>query len=137
MKKTGLTELVELMEYMRGEKGCLWDREQKLEDFLVHLKNESDEVLQAIGKNDSENLREELGDLLWNIIFISQIAREKGEFDIYDVMEDVKKKIIRRHPHVFGCVKANTVDEVKAAYMKVKEREKLLSPKPEKEDDGN
>lgn len=128
MIKVDFKDLVDLMTYMRSEKGCPWDRNQELEDFKVHLKNESTEVLAAIKKQDYDNLKEELGDLLWNIIFISQLAREQKKFDIYDVMGDVRKKIIRRHPHVFGNAKANTPEEVIAQYRKVKKREKGLFP---------
>jgi uncharacterized protein YabN with tetrapyrrole methylase and pyrophosphatase domain len=126
MKRVDLTDLVELMAYMRGPKGCPWDREQKLNDFLMHLKNESDEALKAIRKEDYENLREELGDVLWNIVFICQIAREQKKFDIYDVMHDVREKIIRRHPHVFGNAVATTPEEVMVTYQKAKKKEKKL-----------
>lgn len=124
MRKTSFQDLVELMSYMRSERGCPWDREQKLGDFKVHLKNESDEVLAAIRKEDYVNLREELGDLLWNILFISQLAREKKRFGIYDVMDALREKIIRRHPHVFGNVKAETAEEVVYHYRKIKKMEK-------------
>ena len=116
IQKTKLEGLVRLMENMRSPKGCAWDREQNYKDFLKHLKNESDEVLQAIRKQDFENLREELGDLLWNIVFICQMAKEEGRFDVYDVMSDLRKKIVRRHPHVFGKVKARTSEEVVRRY---------------------
>ncbi|MFH1126336.1 MAG: MazG nucleotide pyrophosphohydrolase domain-containing protein [Candidatus Altiarchaeota archaeon] len=122
--KSDFKELVRLMEFMRSEKGCPWDREQNLKDFLVHLKNESDEVLDAIRREDYDNLEEELGDLLWNIVFISQMAKEQGKFDINDVIKDIRRKIVRRHPHVFGKAKAKTSEEVVKQYKKVKEKEK-------------
>ena len=83
-------------------------------------------MLAAIEKEDYDNLKEELGDLLWNIIFISQLAREQKKFDMYDVMHDIQEKIIRRHPHVFGNVSASTPEEVMIEYRKVKNREKKL-----------
>jgi len=126
MAKTNFEELVNLMTFMRSEKGCPWDRDQEIKDFLKHLKDESDEVLAAIEKEDYDNLKEELGDLLWNIIFISQLAREQKKFDMYDVMHDIQEKIIRRHPHVFGNVSASTPEEVMIEYRKVKNREKKL-----------
>jgi len=132
MKKTNLSELVKLMAFMRSEKGCPWDREQEFKDFLKHLKDESDEVLEAIKKEDYENLKEELGDLLWNIVFLCQMAKEQKRFDIYDVMTDVKKKIVRRHPHVFGNVKASTPEEVMVHYRRVKKKEKLSLSKRKK-----
>ena len=96
MKKTTLEDLAELMAFMRSERGCPWDREQEFKDFLKHLRDESDEVLQALKKEDFENLKEELGDLLWNIVFLCQMAKEQKKFDIYDVMTDLKKKIESR-----------------------------------------
>ncbi|MDD5111603.1 MAG: MazG nucleotide pyrophosphohydrolase domain-containing protein [Candidatus Altiarchaeota archaeon] len=125
---TTIDDLTRLMEYMRGKNGCPWDRAQDMDDFLVHLKNESDEVLAAIKKKDYENLREELGDLLWNIIFISQLAKEKKKFDFAGVMDDIRKKIIRRHPHVFGNAKASTPEEVIKHYQRIKRQEKLMLP---------
>lgn len=122
--KTGFEGLVGLMAYMRGPCGCPWDRAQRMEDFRVHLKNESEEVLAAIRSNDYENLREELGDLLWNILFVSQIASEEKKFGIYDVMAQLREKIIRRHPHVFGKVKAKTPKAVVYHYRRIKEMEK-------------
>lgn len=133
MAKIEFKELVELMAYMRSEEGCPWDREQTLKDFLAHLKEESDEVLEAIEKEDYDNLKEELGDLLWNILFISQLAKEQKKFDIHDVMEDVRKKIVRRHPHVFGNIKAETPEEVMIHYKRVKKNEKNLSPPKEEQ----
>ncbi len=122
-KKVDFDELVELMEYMRSERGCPWDREQKISSFKEHIKNESNEVTQAIEKKDYANLKEELGDLLWNIIFLAQVAREEGLFDVYDVMGDLRGKIIRRHPHVFGGVKAETPEEVLKVYYEAKGKE--------------
>jgi uncharacterized protein YabN with tetrapyrrole methylase and pyrophosphatase domain len=117
-------ELVELMAYMRGPDGCAWDREQTIEDFKVHLKNESREALEAIEKADYENLREELGDLLWHILFISQVAKERGLFTIDDVLAGLKDKIVKRHPHVFGGRKLGTAEEVMSEYRRIKEAEK-------------
>lgn len=124
MQKNKFDELVELMEYMRSPKGCAWDRTQKIESFKEHFSNEVNEVVSAIEKNDPENLKEELGDLLWNIIFASQIAKEDKLFDIDDVMQELRKKIIRRHPHVFGDVKAETLEEVVEHYHRIKKEEK-------------
>ncbi|MFH1054901.1 MAG: MazG nucleotide pyrophosphohydrolase domain-containing protein [Candidatus Altiarchaeota archaeon] len=117
-------ELVGLMSKMRGPEGCPWDREQTIDDFKVHLRNESKEALDAIKHKDYGNLREELGDLLWHILFISQIAKEEGRFTIDDVMVGLKKKIIRRHPHVFGGRKLNSPEEVMREYRKIKKAER-------------
>ncbi|MFH1787925.1 MAG: MazG nucleotide pyrophosphohydrolase domain-containing protein [Candidatus Altiarchaeota archaeon] len=117
-------ELVELMDYMRGPSGCAWDKEQTIESFLKHLGNESDEVLDAIKNGDNDNLCEELGDLLWNIVFLAQIAKEKDLFEISDVLDGVKEKIIRRHPHVFGDKKITNPDEIVRQWHEIKKYEK-------------
>jgi len=114
-------DLVELMDFMRGPEGCAWDREQEIESYL---KNESDEVLESIKKSDYDNLREELGDLLWNIIFLAQITKEKGLFDASDVMSDLKAKILRRHPHVFGDKKITDLDEILRQWHEIKKNER-------------
>jgi len=117
-------ELVELMAYMRGPEGCPWDREQTIRDFKVHLRNESDEALEAIKKEDYVNLKEELGDLLWHILLISQIAKEEGRFTIQDVIDDLREKIIRRHPHVFADKKHLKPDEIMRMWKEIKEKER-------------
>jgi tetrapyrrole methylase family protein / MazG family protein len=118
-------ELVELAAYMRGKDGCAWDREQTLDDFRVHFRNESQEVLDALEKGDIGNLKEELGDVLWHILFMSQIAKEGGLFTIDDVMAGIKDKIVRRHPHVFaGGKKLATSAEVMEEYRRIKALER-------------
>lgn len=117
-------DIVEMIAHMRGPQGCAWDREQTIESFLTHLKNESQEVLDSIEKEDYANLREELGDLLWNIVFLAQIAKEEGLFDISDVMTDLKAKIIRRHPHVFGEKRITDPEEILRQWYKIKDAEK-------------
>ena len=122
---TSFDEVVDLMRYLRGPKGCAWDRERSIDDFKEYLREESDEALDAIEKKDYVNLSEELGDILWHIIFISQIAEEKGYFRINDVLEGLKKKMIRRHPHVFkNGKKLHTSAEVEKEYEKIKKHEK-------------
>ncbi len=123
---TSFEELVELMKYMRGPKGCPWDREQTIEDFKKYLREESDEALEAIDNKDYDNLREELGDLLWHVVFISEIASEQGLFDIDEVVTSLHDKIVHRHPHVFAGVKADTSEDVKRLYVKIKENERKL-----------
>ncbi len=95
-------KLVVLMETLRGPDGCPWDREQTRESLKPMLIEEAYEVLEALDGSDAEELREELGDLLFQVIFHSQIAQEKKEFDIYDVCRELYLKMVRRHPHVFG-----------------------------------
>jgi len=107
--------VVGIMETLRGEGGCPWDREQTAESLKPYLIEETYEVIEAIETGDPESLEEELGDLLLQVIFHAILAREKGEFDIFSVLENLAEKLIRRHPHVFGDVKdvQNSEDVVK------------------------
>jgi tetrapyrrole methylase family protein / MazG family protein len=122
-------ELVDLMAYMRGPDGCPWDREQNLADFKRHFKNESNEVLDALVKEDNENLKEELGDILWHILFMSQIAKEQGLFTIDDVMDGLRDKIVRRHPHIFEKRRKLTSKEVLDEWAEIKKKEKKQKTK--------
>ena len=101
-------DLTELMESLRGEKGCPWDREQTRESLRPYLIEETYEVLDAIEKDDIKLIVEELGDLLLQVVFHSQIAKEDGEFDINEVITNIVNKLILRHPHVFSDVKATS-----------------------------
>jgi len=103
-----MNELVDLMVRLRGEGGCPWDREQTRESLKTYLLEETYEVLDAIEKDDIDLLMEELGDLLLQVVFHAQIANEAGEFDIHDVITGIVKKLVERHPHVFGDVIATT-----------------------------
>ncbi len=95
-------KLVELMDILRGPNGCPWDREQTRETLKPMLIEEAYEVLEALDAEDPDELCEELGDLLFQIVFHGRIASERGEFDAYDVCRRVYEKMVRRHPHVFG-----------------------------------
>jgi len=117
-------ELVSLMAYMRGPNGCAWDREQTLGDFRKHFRNESKEVLDALKKEDWKNLEEELGDILWHVLFMSEIAKDEGLFTIDDVMEGIADKIVRRHPHVFGKKRKLSPEEVLKEWKAIKQKEK-------------
>ncbi len=101
-KRFSFDDLVEIMRKLRSPEGCPWDREQTHESLVPYLIEETYEVVDAITKRDYENLREELGDLLLQVVFHSQIASEKGKFTIDDVVDGICKKLIFRHPHVFG-----------------------------------
>lgn len=94
--------LVEIMATLRGENGCDWDKAQTHETLKPYLIEEAYEVLNAIDLNDDEELKEELGDVLLQVVFHSQIAKERGTFTIKDVIDTLNDKLIRRHPHVFG-----------------------------------
>lgn len=94
--------LVELMDTLRGPQGCPWDKEQTRETLKPMLIEEAYEVLEALDESNPDGLCEELGDLLFQVIFHSRISKENGEFDAYDVCRRIYEKMIRRHPHVFG-----------------------------------
>lgn len=117
-------DVVSLVSYLRSPKGCLWDQQQTLDTIKEKLHEESQEVLNAIDHKDTQNIKEELGDLLWNIIFIADLCEKQKLFTLHDVMTDLHAKIIRRHPHVFGNVKLNTVEEILAHQTKIKKHEK-------------
>jgi MazG family protein len=117
-------ELVAIMARLRGPGGCPWDREQTMEDLARYLKEEAEEAAQAIEAGDMAAVAEELGDLLFNLIHAARIAEERGHFDIREVVEAARDKIVRRHPHVFGDAKATTKEEVLAHWNRVKAEEK-------------
>lgn len=96
--------------------GCPWDLKQNFDTMLPHLLEESYEVAEAIHTQDRTALREELGDLLLQIVFLSQLAKEEGSFTFQDVLEDIHEKLIYRHPHVFGDVKATNSEEALASW---------------------
>lgn len=125
MARKTFTDLLRAQAKLRAPGGCPWDRKQTHKTLLKHLKEESAEVAQAIRKGDMENLKEELGDVLHQIIFHAQIAREKGLFTMADVVDGLCRKIIRRHPHVFGKSKVKSVKDVLIQWDEIKRREKL------------
>lgn len=118
-----LKELVKIMEALRGEKGCPWDREQTRDSLKPFIIEEAYEVLEAIDEGKPEAVKEELGDLLFQIVFQSRIAEENGEFGISDVIETIGKKMISRHPHVFGDMTCETSEDVIMNWEEHKKRE--------------
>lgn len=119
-----LEELLLVMDRLRGENGCNWDKKQTHESLIPYLLEESYEVVDALEKKDKENLKEELGDLLFQIVFHSKIASETNEFEMKDVISEITQKLIRRHPHVFQTQEDLHPDEVIANWAKIKEKEK-------------
>ena len=117
-------DLVTVVEVLRSEQGCPWDREQDHKSIRKDLIEETYEVVEAIDTENCALLREELGDLMLQIVFHSQIETEQGRFDIGDVSNDICKKLIHRHPHVFGEVEAKTSDVVLSNWEKIKSEEK-------------
>lgn len=120
----GFDDLVLVMQLLRSEGGCPWDIEQTHKSIRKDFIEETYEVIEAIDTDDPVLLREELGDVLLQIAFHSQIEREEGRFDIYDVTNDICVKLIHRHPHVFGEVKVNNSDDVLVNWDKIKGEEK-------------
>jgi len=118
-----LYKLVEVMQLLRGEKGCPWDREQTHETLKPYLVEETYEVLHALDSGEDEHFKEELGDLLLQIIFHAQIASEEGRFTIEDVAGSIVEKLVRRHPHVFGDTEVNGSQEVLQNWEKIKKSE--------------
>ena len=126
-----LDRLVKLMARLRGPDGCPWDREQTHQSLKPYLIEETYEALDAIDREDDDGLREELGDVLLQVVFHAQLAREEGRFTLEDVAASTSGKLIRRHPHVFGSATANTPGQVVENWEAIKSREKRekgLSP---------
>ncbi|MCI8888370.1 MAG: MazG family protein [Hungatella sp.] len=121
-------DLTDIIAKLRSEEGCPWDREQTFESLKKCLADEAQEVYDAVDNQDMDNLCEELGDVLLQIMLNSQIAREKGAFTIDDVIDGLCRKMIRRHPHVFGGVKVNSVEEGLALWNAIKAQEKAERP---------
>lgn len=111
-EKYNMDDLLEIMRLLRSPGGCPWDAEQTHESIRKNLIEETYEVIEAINKNDRELMVEELGDVLMQVVFHSQIAQEAGNFDFGDVTDGVCKKLVERHPHVFGEVEVNSVGDV-------------------------
>lgn len=117
-------DLVSIMQILRSDEGCPWDREQTHESVRMNFIEETYEVCEAIDKRDIALLREELGDVLMQVVFHSEMEREVGNFDIDDVADEVCKKLIHRHPHIFGDVTVSGADEVLSNWEDIKRREK-------------
>lgn len=123
-KKPAIQELVRVMAKLRSPKGCPWDREQDHMTLRWHAVEEVYELMDAIEAHDDHELEEELGDLLLQVVFHCQLAKERGAFDFEKVARHITQKLIRRHPHVFGTTKVKNVDEVWANWEKIKKAEK-------------
>jgi tetrapyrrole methylase family protein/MazG family protein len=119
-----LLDLVRVMARLRGPGGCPWDAEQDHRSLARHLLEETHEVLEAIDADDRERLKDELGDLLLQVAFHAQMAADDGAWDVDDVAEGIVRKLIRRHPHVFGEVEVSGADEVLLNWERIKADEK-------------
>jgi len=119
-----IVSLVDLVERLRAPDGCPWDAKQTMSSVRMYLLEEAYEVLDAIEGNVPEEICGELGDLLFQVVFIAHLGEEKGEFDLVNVIEKINRKMIRRHPHVFGNTTVQDAEEVAANWAKIKESEK-------------
>lgn len=124
MKYPELEKLVDIVAVLRSENGCQWDREQTHKSLRPNMLEEAYEAVDAIDDNDISNLREELGDVLLQVVLHSQIAKDEGDFDIEDVAKELSTKLIHRHPHVFGDTKVNSTEEILSNWDKLKKEEK-------------
>ncbi len=124
-----LQELLDIMDRLRQPEGCPWDREQTYESLKPFLVEEAYEVIEAIDQGDYEGMAEECGDLLLQVVFIAQIAREEGRFDMASVLEGISRKMVRRHPHVFGDLQVEDSGEVSRNWEQIKKQEKASARK--------
>ena len=123
-KRYTYEDLLGIVDRLRGEGGCPWDRAQTHESLIKCLREECEEVVQAIENRDDENLCEELGDVMLQVLMHSHIAQEENRFTIEDVVDMLAHKLVRRHPHVFGDRKALTPEEGLASWEEIKKQEK-------------
>jgi len=121
---SAIVDLVKLVERLRGPGGCPWDAEQTDDTIKIYLLEEAYEVLEAIEKSSSADVCLELGDLLFQVLFLARLAEERKEFDFVRVIERITEKMIRRHPHVFGEVRVETAEDVALNWAKIKKAEK-------------
>lgn len=124
MEYKNLEELIAVVAKLRAPDGCPWDRAQTHASLRPNMIEEAYEAVDAIDDNDMKHLREELGDVLLQVLLHSQIASENGDFNLDDVAKELKDKLIHRHPHVFGNANLTTPDDVKEAWDKLKAEEK-------------
>ena len=117
-------ELVGIIAELRGDHGCPWDKAQTHESLIPCLRDECEEVVQAIEKKDEENLCEELGDVLLQVLLHAQIAKEEGLFTMEDVVNMLAEKMIRRHPHVFGNEEYGSPEQNRLRWEEIKKAEK-------------
>lgn len=129
MAKRTFDELVQLMTTLRGPNGCPWDRKQTLPNLKPYVIEEAYEVVDAIDRDDRAALAEEIGDMLLEAVFVAEITREEGTFDVYDSITAIHDKLVRRHPHVFGDVVADDAEQVLVNWEKLKSAERKAENK--------
>ena len=123
-EKTKFNELKEIFKILHGPDGCLWDKKQTHKTLLPYLKEESAEFISAVKSGNLHHMKEELGDVLLQVMFHAQLASRENKFDIEDVIDVLIKKLKRRHPHVFGNVKVKSSRQIIANWNRIKAQEK-------------
>lgn len=138
MTSDSVQALLDVMGKLRDpEDGCVWDKKQTYKSIVPHTLEEAYEVAEAIETEDFEALPGELGDLLFQVVFYSQIAKEEGRFDFHDVCQLISEKMVRRHPHVFGDRKIDTVAEQKQVWEEIKRKERAALAGEKHAESGN
>ncbi len=130
-EKLDIYDLLEIMKLLRAPNGCKWDREQTHKSIRQNLIEECYELVEAIDFSDDKLLKEELGDVLLQVVFHSEMAQEDGKFDFSDVVNDIAKKLIIRHPHVFSDVKVESTEDILTNWDKIKKETKGQKSKKE------
>lgn len=121
---TKFKELKKIFKTLHGPQGCMWDRQQTHKTLIPHLREEVREFIAAVNGNNYRHMKEELGDLLLLVMFNAQIASKSSRFTIEDVIDELIKKLKRRHPHVFGTVKVKTAGQIIKNWNRIKALEK-------------
>ena len=129
MSKRTFDDLVKLMTTLRGPGGCPWDREQTLQSLKPFIIEEAYEVIDAIDRDDRRALAEEIGDFLLQAVFVAEVTREEGSFDVFDAITVLHDKLVRRHPHVFADVEARDAEQVLVNWEKLKNEERKAENK--------
>jgi len=119
-----LTDLILLIKKLRAPDGCPWDRKQKPQDLGKYILEEAYEVIESLEAGNQEAIAEELGDLLFQILFLAEMGEDAGTYSLDRIMAEVREKMMRRHPHIFGDVKVKTVEEVKENWQQIKKQER-------------
>ena len=123
-----LTAFVDVIRRLRGPGGCPWDARQTPDTLKTYMLEEAYELVEALDSCEDDKIREELGDVLLHIVMISEMFRECGSFSLTEVIDDVRAKMIHRHPHVFGDQKAETIEDLRSIWEKAKEAEGKTNP---------
>jgi MazG family protein len=123
-----MDNLISLVAALRGENGCPWDRKQTAKSMAVYLLEETHELVEAISNGNADAICEELGDVLFHIVFVARLFQEQGVFNFQDIVSRNHCKMVRRHPHVFGDTSLQSADEVKKQWQEIKKSEKSSSP---------